>query len=91
MFEDRGLDAHLEVLAGYKPKPYPSDIVFYRARWSMGRSPLLVRQWKWFTRARMKVETAPGDHHTFIRPPHVSEPSRRLRSELQEVGASRTQ
>jgi hypothetical protein len=91
MFEDQGLDTHLEALAGYKPEHYPGYIVFYRARWSLGRSPLLVRQWKWFTRARLKVETVPGDHHTFIRPPHVSELARRLRSELQEVGASRTQ
>jgi len=89
MFQDKGLDRHLELLAGYRPDHYPGDIVFYRARWSMGRSPLLVRQWKWFTRARLKVVTVPGDHHTFIRPPHVAELARRLRSDLQEAGASR--
>jgi hypothetical protein len=71
MFEDEGLDTHLEALAGYKPDHYPGDIVFYRARWSIGRSPLLVRQWKWFTRARLQVEPVPGDHHTSIRPPNV--------------------
>jgi thioesterase domain-containing protein len=91
MFEDKGLDIHLDALAGYKPAHYPGDIVFYRARWAVGRSPLLVRQWKWFTRARLKVETVPGDHHTFIRPPHVTEVARRLRSELQRAGASHSQ
>lgn len=91
MFEDEGLDAHLEALAGYKPDRYPCDIVFYQARWSIGRSPLLVRQWKWFTQARLKVETVPGDHHTFIRPPHVKELARQLRSELRKAGASRSQ
>ncbi len=91
MFEDEGLDAHLEALAGYKPDRYPGDIVFYQARWSIGRSPLLVRQWKWFTQARLKVETVPGDHHTFIRPPHVKELARQLRSELRKAGASRSQ
>ena len=91
MFEDEGLDLHLEALAGYKPAHYAGEIVFYQARWSIGRSPLLVRQWKWFTRARLKVETAPGDHHTFIRPPHVKELARRLRSELGKARASGAQ
>jgi len=91
MFEDEGLDIHLAALAGYKPDHYSGDIVFYQARWALGRSPLLVRQWKWFTKARLKVEKVPGDHHTFIRPPHVRELARRLRSELHKVGASRSQ
>jgi thioesterase domain-containing protein len=91
MFKDQGLDTHLEALAGYKPDNYPGDIVFYRARWSIGRSPLLVHQWKWFTQARLKVETVPGDHHTFIRPPHVKELARQLRSELRKAGATRSQ
>jgi len=91
MFEDKGLDIHLKALTGYKSDRYPGDILFYRARWSMGRSPLLVRQWKWFTRARLKVESVPGDHHTFIRPPHVAELARRLRSELRKAGVSRSQ
>ena len=89
MFEDKGLDIHLDALAGHKPNRHPDYIVFYRARWAVGRSPLLVQQWKWFTRARMKVETVPGDHHTFIRPPHVAELARRLNSEIRKVGASR--
>ena len=88
MFQDQGLDTHLKALAGYKPAPYPGDIVFYHARWSVGRSPLLVRQWKWFTRARLKVETVPGDHHTFIRPPHLTELARRVRRDLERAGAS---
>ena len=91
MFEDKGLDTHLEVLTGYRPNHYPGEIVFYRARWSMGRSPLLVRQWKWFTKARLKIEAVPGDHHTFIRPPHVAELARRLRAELRRSGASASQ
>jgi thioesterase domain-containing protein len=90
MFEDDGLETHLKALAGYKPEHYPGDIVFYRARWALGRSPLLVRQWKWFTKARLRVETVPGDHHTFIRPPHVKEVAGRLRSELQKAAASRS-
>jgi thioesterase domain-containing protein len=90
MFEDKGLDIHLDALAGHKPDRYPGYIVFYRARWAVGRSPLLVQQWKWFTRARLKVETVPGDHHTFIRPPHVAELARRLNSEIRQVGASRS-
>lgn len=86
MFEDQGLEAHLEALAGYKPEPYPGEIVYYRARWTVGRSPMLVRQWKWLTRARFRVEVVPGGHHTFIRPPHVAELARRLRLELQKPG-----
>lgn len=88
MFEDEGLDTHLAALAGYKPDHYPGHIVFYCARWAVGRSPLLVRQWKWFTRAPIKVETVPGDHHTFIRPPHVKDLSRRLVSEIRTAVAS---
>ena len=88
MFEDDGLETHLKALAGYKPDHYPGDIVFYQARWALGRSPLLVRQWKWFTKAPLKVETVPGDHHTFIRPPHVKELARRLQQELREGRAS---
>ena len=91
MFEDKGLDIHLDALAGYKPDRYPGEIVFYRARSAVGRSPLLVRQWKWFTRALLKVENVPGDHHTFIRPPHVAELAGRLRAELQRAGANRSQ
>lgn len=91
MFQDKGLDTHLAALAGYKPDHYPGDIVFYHARWSIGRSPMLVRQWKWFTRARLTVESVPGDHHTFIRPPHVTELARRLRAALGKAAASRTQ
>lgn len=88
MFEDQGLEAHLEALAGYKPDHYPGEIVYYRARWSVGRSPLLVRQWKWFTRARFRVEKVSGGHHTFIRPPHVKELAGRLRLELEKAGAN---
>ncbi len=91
MFEDEGLDIHLAALAGHKPDRYPGDIVFYQARWALGRTPLLVQQWKWFTKARLKVEKVPGDHHTFIRPPHVKELARRLRLELRKAGASRSQ
>jgi Thioesterase domain len=87
MFDDKGLDTHLEALAGHRPQRYPGDIVFYRGRWSVGHSPLLVRQIKWFTGARLKVESVPGDHHTFIRPPHVTELARRLRAELQRASA----
>lgn len=88
MFHDKGLDRHLEALIGYTPDHYPEDIVFYQARWSLCRSPLLVRQWKWFTRARLRLETVPGDHHTFLRPPHVAGLAQRLRSALQRVGAA---
>jgi thioesterase domain-containing protein len=88
MFEDEGLDTHLAALAGYKPNHYSGHVVFYRARWAVGRSPLLVRQWKWFTRAPIKLETVPGDHHTFIRPPHVKELARRLVSEIRTAVAS---
>ena len=42
MFEDTGLDTHLEALAGYKPDHYPGYIVFYRARWSMGQLRLRI-------------------------------------------------
>jgi thioesterase domain-containing protein len=85
MFHDKGLDRHLEALVGYTPGHYPEEIVFYQARWSVCRSPFLVRQWKWFTRARLRLETVPGDHHTFLRPPHVTGLARRLRSALQKV------
>lgn len=90
MFEDQGLEAHLEALAGYKPDRYAGEIVYYRARWSVGRSPLLVSQWKWFTRARFRVEKVAGGHHTFIRPPHVKELAGRLRRELEKSGSTRS-
>ena len=86
MFNDKGLDRNLETLVGYTPDHYAGEIVFYQARWSICRSPLLVRQWKWFTRARLRLETVPGDHHTFLRPPHVAGLAERLRSALQRVG-----
>jgi thioesterase domain-containing protein len=85
MFHDKGLDRHLEALVGYTPGRYPGDIVFYQARWSLCRSPLLVRQWRWFTRARLQLETVPGDHHTFLRPPNVVGLAERLRAALQKV------
>ena len=88
MFEDQGLDTHLECLTGYKPDRYPGEIMFFRARWSMGRSPLLVRQWRWNTGARVKVAAIPGDHHTFIRPPHVAEVARLLREEMAGAASS---
>ena len=78
----------MDALAGYRPDRYEGEIVFYQARWSLGRSPMLIRQWKWFTGARLRLETAPGDHHTFIRPPHVAELARRLKSALPKVGES---
>ncbi len=88
MFHDKGLDRHLEALVGYTPSHYLGEIVFYQARWSLCRSPLLVRQWKWFTRARLRLETVPGDHHTFLRAPHVAGLAQRLRSALQSVDAA---
>jgi|SRR5579859_1987099 len=89
MFQDKGLDRHLEALVGYTPGHYPGELVFYQARWSICRSPLLVQQWKWFTRARLRLETVPGDHHTFLRPPHVAGLAQRMRSALQGVGAAK--
>ena len=37
--------------------------------------------------ARLRVETVPGNHHTFIRAPHVTELARRLRNDLRRVAA----
>jgi len=88
MFNDKGLDRHLEALAGYTPDHYPGEITFYQARWSVCRSPLLVRQWKWFTQSRIRLETVPGDHHTFLRPPNVAGLALRLRSALQRVSSA---
>jgi hypothetical protein len=39
MFEDKGLDIHLDALAGYKPDHYPGYIVFYSVRWAVGVRP----------------------------------------------------
>ena len=80
MFNDRGLDFHLSVLAGYNPPEYGGELTFFQARWSICRSPRLVAQWRRIAPGRLKLVTVPGDHHTFIRPPHVAELTRRLRA-----------
>ena len=49
MFQDEGLDAHLKALAGYRMERYPDEITLFQSSVSFGRSPLLVRQWKWLS------------------------------------------
>jgi thioesterase domain-containing protein len=84
MFKDQGLDAHLTALAGYEPQTYNGELVYYKARLSVFGTPMLIQRWKRIAPGRLKVVRVPGDHHTFIRAPHVAGLARSLRSILQQ-------
>lgn len=86
MFQDQGLDANLTALAGYEPDVYSGEVVYYKAKWSVFGTPMLIRRWKRIVPEKLKVVRVPGDHHTFIRPPHLAGLAQSLRAVLQQTG-----
>lgn len=85
MDRDEGFKIHMRALTGHRPTRYDGEIAYYRTRVPFGKPPFLVAQVRWFTGARLRIRTVPGNHHTFIRPPHVAELARLLREDLRRV------
>ena len=86
MDNDEGFKIHLGALTNHRIGRYAGKIICYRTRQAFGKPPLLMTQLRWFTRASVQIEIVPGNHHTFIRAPHVADLGRRLRETMERAG-----
>jgi thioesterase domain-containing protein len=79
---DKGLQRHFQALGDYQPEPYPGEMTLFRAslsRWlPYGRAGSFRRM----ARGGLRVYVTPGNHHTFIRHPHVAKLAARLAADL---------
>jgi thioesterase domain-containing protein len=88
MLTDEGLSAHLHALDGYVARPYPGRISLFQARsrlFGFVVSAGLLGQtgrWRALAGGGFDVEVVPGNHISFLRPPHVAVLAQRIRAVL---------
>jgi thioesterase domain-containing protein len=79
MMQDKGLERHLLALEQYEPQPYPGRIVLVETGVSRFlRPPTFLSGWRKIAGHGLERRRAHGNHHTFIRPPHVKTLARQL-------------
>jgi len=79
---DKGLQSHFQVLSDYKPEPYPGEMTLFRASQSRWLPYSRIGGFREIARGGLRVHVTPGNHHTFIRHPHVVEVAARLDADL---------
>jgi len=79
---DKGLQSHFQVLRDYKPEPYPGEMTLFRASQSRWLPYSRIGGFREIARGGLRVHVTPGNHHTFIRHPHVVEVAARLDADL---------
>ena len=69
----------------YTPVPLPSSLTLFRARdaGALGAAPEVDFDWGRLCARPITIHTAPGTHHSMVRPPHVEELARVLRGVLE--------
>ena len=89
MVRDEALAFHLRALNGHRPAPYPGRIDLFWTRTPFPlRPPRALAQWRAIGGGGLVVHTAPGTHHSFMRPPHVHQLARELDAMI-DVDAAR--
>ena len=85
-YRDRRTDLKHYVIAalyGYRPRPYPGRMVFFRAEERRpGDPPRPEIAWIDLARGGCDVLLVSGNHETMHEPPHVLSMAERLRSHL---------
>jgi acyl transferase domain-containing protein/thioesterase domain-containing protein/NAD(P)-dependent dehydrogenase (short-subunit alcohol dehydrogenase family)/acyl carrier protein len=79
---DKGLQSHFQVLGDYQPEPYPGPMTLFRASQSRWLPYSRIGGFKRIARGGLRVHVTPGNHHSFIRHPHVVEVAARLDADL---------
>lgn len=79
---DKGLESHFRVLRDYKPEPYPGEITLFRASVSRWLPYSQIGGFREMAHGGLRVFVSPGNHHTFIRHPHVVELAARVDADL---------
>jgi thioesterase domain-containing protein/acyl carrier protein len=79
---DKGLQSHFQVLGDYQPEPYPGEMTLFRASQSRWLPYSRIGGFKQIARGGLRVHVTPGNHHTFIRHPHVVGVAARLDADL---------
>jgi thioesterase domain-containing protein/acyl carrier protein len=79
---DKGLQSHFQVLRDYKPEPYHGEMTLFRASQSRWLPYSRIGGFRDMARGGLRVHVTPGNHHTFIRHPHVVEVAARLDADL---------
>jgi thioesterase domain-containing protein len=79
---DKGLQRHFQALGDYKPEPYPGEMTLFRASLSRWLPYGRIGSFKEMAHGGLHVHVIPGNHHTFIRHPHVVELAAHLDADL---------
>jgi phthiocerol/phenolphthiocerol synthesis type-I polyketide synthase E len=80
------LQAHLQAIRCYHPRPYPGSIVFFRAATRGGHNPPdPERGWIGLARGDFEVHEVPGDHITMNYAPRVVVMAEQLNQYLEQI------
>ena len=69
---------HLRSLLGYVPQSYSGKITLFQSRWSLARAFRWHRRWRTVADGGLDMFLLPGNHDSFVRPPHVQVLAQRL-------------
>lgn len=78
-FYDRGNEAHIIPITGYKPEKYHGKITLFQPRLSPFRLSKAKALWQRAAEGGLNYHQLQGDHFNFLRPPHSSKLSALLR------------
>jgi thioesterase domain-containing protein/acyl carrier protein len=74
----------------YSPQPYPGHIKVIRAAESAGETPDATLGWGALAQGGVESHTAPGNHYSMMREPHVRELAHFLKHSLDGVNLAET-
>lgn len=70
-FTDAGFLHHVGAVTGYTPHRAADRVTFVTARDSLMRFTIRILRWRAALGDALEFRSVPGDHLTFLRPPHV--------------------
>nr|WP_320189834.1 amino acid adenylation domain-containing protein [uncultured Desulfobacter sp.] len=79
LFLDKGLQYHLETLVGYRPAGYKGKIDYFQGKWAISRFLGTHNIWCRHAKGPFELHMLPGNHDSFMKPPHVATLAGRLK------------
>jgi amino acid adenylation domain-containing protein len=89
VFLDGGLQYHLKSLVGYRPRGYTGKINYFQGKWAVSRFLGTHRTWRRHAKGPFELHMLPGNHDSFMKPPHVKTLAGRLRQCLADLDSNK--
>ncbi len=91
LFNDEGLNANMEALRHYAPRPYPGRITLFLSTWSLIRLSHMRGHWRRIAGDGLDIIRVPGDHDNFVRGKNATILAQHLRTCLDEAQSTLAQ